>query len=65
MVAVPSGPGLGVELDRDKMETYADLFRTMGGYAYDRDPQRPGWFAIVPETRFAQPQRTKKGAKGA
>jgi len=58
-IAVPAGPGLGVELDRDKMQEYADLFRAEGGYAYDRDPQRPDWFAIVPETRFARPRQGK------
>jgi glucarate dehydratase len=54
-IALPTAPGLGVELDRGKLQKYADLFRKEGGYAYDRDPQRPEWFAIVPETRFPQP----------
>ena len=54
-IALPAGPGLGIELDRDKLKQYAELFRREGGYAYDRDPQRPEWFAIVPETRFARP----------
>jgi L-alanine-DL-glutamate epimerase-like enolase superfamily enzyme len=27
---VPSGPGLGVELDRDRVERYAELYRTHG-----------------------------------
>ena len=57
------GPGLGVELDRDKMQEYADLFRRTGGYAYDRDPQRPAWFALVPESRFAQPRRSNRTNK--
>jgi glucarate dehydratase len=54
-IALPTGPGLGVELDREKLQRYAELFRKEGGYAYDRDPQRPEWFAIIPEMRFAQP----------
>jgi glucarate dehydratase len=58
-IAVPSGPGLGVELDREKVREYAELFRATGGYAYDRDPQRPNWFAMVPESRFAQPRRSQ------
>jgi glucarate dehydratase len=57
-IALPTGPGLGVELDRDKLQQYAELYRREGGYAYDRDPHRPDWFALVPETRFAQPQRS-------
>jgi hypothetical protein len=30
------------------------------GYCYDRDPGRPGWFAVIPESRFAQPAQSKK-----
>ncbi|MFI6392475.1 enolase C-terminal domain-like protein [Nonomuraea sp. NPDC050540] len=54
-IAVPSGPGLGVRLDRDKVARYAELYREMGGYPYDRDPGRPGWYAQVPNERFADP----------
>jgi glucarate dehydratase len=59
-ISLPPGPGLGVELDRDKLQLYAELFRREGGYAYDRDPRRPEWFAVVPETRFAEPNRSQK-----
>ncbi|WP_298748242.1 enolase C-terminal domain-like protein [uncultured Serinicoccus sp.] len=54
-IAVPTGPGLGVELDRDRMEKYADYFREVGNYTYDRDPRRPGWFPLVPNERWADP----------
>ncbi len=54
-IAVPQTPGLGVRLDRDRVERYAELFRRHGGYPYDRDPQRPGWFAITPNSRWADP----------
>ena len=54
-IAVPQGPGLGVRLDRDRVERYAELFRRQGGYAYDRDPSRPDWFALVPNSRWADP----------
>ena len=52
-IAVPQGPGLGVELDRDKLAQYAELYKELGGYAYDRDPARPGWYAVLPEQRHA------------
>lgn len=52
-IAVPEGPGLGVAVDRDKLERYAELYRELGGYAYDRDPSRPGWFPLVPNDRWA------------
>src|ERR1700680_163169 len=55
-IRVPSGPGLGVRLDRDKVETYAALYRRLGGYPYDRDPGRPGWTPIVPNDRWADPK---------
>lgn len=54
-IAVPDGPGLGVSLDRDRLERYAGLYRKLGGYAYDRDPLRPDWFALVPNTVWADP----------
>lgn len=52
---VPTGPGLGVKLDRAKVEQYAELYRELGGYPYDRDPGRPDWFPLVPNTSFADP----------
>jgi glucarate dehydratase len=58
-IAVPKGPGLGVELDRDKLRQYAELYRELGGYPYDRDPQRPDWFSIWPERRFAKPKGSR------
>jgi glucarate dehydratase len=54
-IRVPTAPGLGVELDRDKLGQYADLYKSLGGYPYDRDPSRPGWFSVVPNTRWADP----------
>jgi glucarate dehydratase len=55
-IRVPAGPGLGVRLDRDRVEMYAALYRRLGGYPYDRDPARPGWFAMVPNASWADPE---------
>ena len=57
--AVPEGAGLGVTLDPAKLAEYAELFREQGGYTYDRDPQRPGWYAVMPEQRFADPREVR------
>ncbi|GAA4050829.1 enolase C-terminal domain-like protein [Nonomuraea soli] len=54
-IAVPSGPGLGVRLDAAKVAEYSEFYREKGGYLYDRDPGRPGWYAQVPNERFADP----------
>ncbi|MXZ04230.1 MAG: mandelate racemase [Rhodothermaceae bacterium] len=54
-IAVPDAPGLGIELDRDKVLRYAELFKKLGPYPYDRDPRRPDWYSIWPETRWAKP----------
>ena len=54
-IAVPTGPGLGVRLDRDKLAEYAEAYKRLGGYAYDRDPLRPGWAPIIPNDRWADP----------
>jgi glucarate dehydratase len=54
-IAVPTGPGLGVKLDHDKVGAYRDLYRRLGSYAYDRDPLRPDWTPIIPNDRWADP----------
>ncbi|MFD0469065.1 enolase C-terminal domain-like protein [Nonomuraea thailandensis] len=54
-IAVPEGPGLGVRLDPERVARYAEFYRETGGYPYDRDPGRPGWYATVPNERFADP----------
>ncbi len=54
-IAVPTAPGLGVKLDRDKVKEYHELFRERGGYPYDQDPLRPGWTPLVPNDRWADP----------
>ncbi|MEV0715847.1 enolase C-terminal domain-like protein [Asanoa sp. NPDC050611] len=54
-IAVPTGPGLGVRLDRAKVAEYAELYKELGGYPYDRDPARPGWYPLVPNDRWADP----------
>ena len=37
-IAVPHGPGLGVQLDRDKLAEYAELYRRLGPYPSIRTP---------------------------
>ena len=32
MIDLPIAPGLGVEVDRDKLAQYSELFRELGGY---------------------------------
>jgi glucarate dehydratase len=54
-IEVPTGPGLGVELDRDKLGKYTEYYKEFGGYPYDRDPGRKDWFSLVPNTRWANP----------
>jgi glucarate dehydratase len=55
-IRVPDGPGLGVRLNRDKLREYSELYQRLGGYAYDQDPLRPGWTAIIPNDRWADPR---------
>jgi glucarate dehydratase len=54
-LAVPTAPGLGVHLDRDKLARYNEEFQRLGPYPYDRDPLRPGWAPLVPNDRWADP----------
>jgi len=55
-LAVPTTPGLGVRLDRDKLARYHEEFRRLGPYPYDQDPLRPGWAPLVPNDRWADPE---------
>lgn len=52
-LTVPTEPGLGVTLDRDKVAEYAELYRELGDYPYDRDPGRPHWYPLLPNADFA------------
>lgn len=61
-ISVPRGPGLGVTLDHDKLAEYAELFKELGGYPYDRDPGRPGWYSIAPNSSYASPK--ERGSHG-
>lgn len=54
-MTVPDGPGLGVTLDRDAVAEAAERFQRLGGYPYDRDPGRPGWYPMLPNTSYADP----------
>jgi glucarate dehydratase len=54
-IAVPTAPGLGVTLDREKVAEYHELFLRLGTYPYDRDPLRPDWAPLIPNQRWADP----------
>jgi glucarate dehydratase len=54
-IAVPNTPGLGVELNREKLRQYSELYKELGGYTYDRDPGRREWYALVPNSSWADP----------
>lgn len=48
-IAVPTGPGLGVELDPDKMDFYERYFEQAGDYyaRFHVDERRPDWVPTV------------------
>jgi glucarate dehydratase len=52
-IRVPTGPGLGVRLNREKLREYAELYKKLGNYPYDQDPGRPGWTPLIPNDRWA------------
>ncbi len=47
-LAVPTTPGLGVELDRDKLGYYHDLYERQPEVNEFFDPDRPGWVPSLP-----------------
>ena len=52
-ICVPTAPGLGVRLDREKLAEYNEMYRRLGPYPYDRDPLRPDWTPTIPNDRWA------------
>lgn len=48
-IRVPTGPGLGVVLDEDKMRHYGALYEEKGDYyaRFHQDPYRPDWHPVV------------------
>ncbi|QXD14805.1 hypothetical protein GQ464_015490 [Rhodocaloribacter litoris] len=54
-LAVPTGPGLGVRLDRERVARYHEHYLRLGNYPYDQDPLRPGWAPLIPNDRWADP----------
>ncbi|QIP12710.1 glucarate dehydratase [Spirosoma aureum] len=48
-IKVPTGPGLGVTLDEDKMKHYEKYYEEKGDYyaRFHQDPYRPDWYPTV------------------
>ena len=46
---VPTGPGLGVALDRDKLAKYHELSKKQEMGAWTEDPRRPGVVITQPK----------------
>lgn len=59
-IRVPTGPGLGVRLDREKVKEYSELYKRLGNYPYDQDPGRPGWVPLTPNDRWADPKEERR-----
>jgi glucarate dehydratase len=45
---VPEGPGLGVNVDWDKVAKYHRLYKSQGQVNEFYDPNRPGWIPALP-----------------
>ncbi len=48
-MAVPTGPGLGVALDRDKMAKYSEMARKRAMGSWIEAPKRPGVVTVQPK----------------
>ena len=59
-IPVPTEPGLGVKLDRDRVAEYHELFLRLGTYPYDQDPLRPGWTPTIPNQSWADPNDARR-----
>jgi glucarate dehydratase len=59
-IQVPTAPGLGVKLDRDRVAEYHEMFKRLGTYPYDQDPMRPGWTPTIPNQSWADPKDARQ-----
>lgn len=62
-IAVPAGPGLGVELDGDKLRQYAELSAKPAATLTIAIRSVRTGSQSAPETRFAQPRRPSQPKK--
>ena len=51
-IAVPTKPGLGVTLDRDKLSNDAELYRRLGIVSVRSGSPRPGWTPTIRNDRL-------------
>lgn len=45
---VPTGPGLGVEIDEEKLQVYAEAYKREGPFFSWEDPRQPEWHQLSP-----------------
>ena len=45
---VPDGPGLGIEVDEEKLREGARRYEVEGGLGFPLDPKRPLWYQKFP-----------------
>ena len=45
---VPSGPGLGIEIDPEKLQIYAEAYKREGPFLSWEDPRQPDWHQLSP-----------------
>jgi glucarate dehydratase len=48
-MAVPTGPGLGIELDRAKLAKYSEMAKNRAMGSWIEDPTRPGMVTVQPK----------------
>jgi glucarate dehydratase len=48
-IKVPDGPGLGVEIDRKKLDKYAKMYKEQGDVNEFYDSRRPNWIPVMPQ----------------
>ncbi len=59
-IKVPTTPGLGIKLNREKLQEYSELYKRLGSYPYDQDPLRKDWTPTIPNNRWANPLDARK-----
>lgn len=53
-LTVPSGVGLGIEVDENKINKYSDLYNELGDYTYHTSANRKDFIPTIPDRNYAK-----------
>jgi glucarate dehydratase len=53
---VPSGNGLGIKIDENKIDRYSEMYKELGDYTYHTNSYRKDFIPTIPDRNYAKCQ---------